>query len=78
MGNPPFRPGDKAPMISPSFSRAFIASEFSAFCLAGKAHHIEQRRVLDDFRKYLHEGSVPGYVADSIRWNVAARGKSNA
>ncbi len=66
MGNLPFRPGHEGPLGSPSFSRAFIASEFSAFCLAGKAHHIEQRRVLDDFRKYLLEGSVPGYVTDSI------------
>lgn len=43
--------------------RTFSSAEFNAFLFAGKAHDIDQRQVLRDFRTYLSQRSVPEYVA---------------
>jgi hypothetical protein len=47
--------------------RMFRACEFRAFCRAGKEKNVEQAQILNDFKHYLQERSVPSYVADSMR-----------
>lgn len=46
-------------------TRAFSSAEFNAFLFAGKAHDIDQRQVLHDFKTYLSQRSVPRYVAET-------------
>ncbi len=47
--------------------RKFTPEEFSAFCLSGKANHIDPVRMHEDFRAYLQHMNVPSYVANTVR-----------
>lgn len=56
--------------------RMFRTCEFRAFCRAGKERNVEQAQILNDFKHYLRERSVPSYVADSMRSPAAESKKS--